>query len=90
MELVGKGFQTSKEMLDQVKTPSELKDTMQSIKIGADTLGLFPKSPLVAIQQNINKEINQSLQTDNIEIEVNFISDKKQDDTDIIEAEIKE
>ena len=89
VNLVAKGFKKGNEMLDATETPEEYLATMRGIKTGADTLGLFPKTPLVAIQQNISKEINQSLQSDNIQIEVNFISDKKQDD-DIIEAEIKE
>lgn len=88
--LVAKGLKKGNEMLDLTETPEQYLATMKAIKTGADTLGLFPKTPLVAIQQNISKEINQSLQTDNIQIEVNFISDKKQDDDDIIEAEIKE
>ena len=88
--LVAKGLKKGNEMLDLTETPEQYLATMKAIKTGADTLGLFPKTPLVAIQQNISKEINQSLQTDNIQIEVNFISDKKQDDSEIIEAEIKE
>lgn len=91
VNLVAKGFKKGNEMLDATETPEEYLATMRGIKTGADTLGLFPKTPLVAIQQNISKEINQSLKADNLQIEVNFISsDDKKQDADIIEAEIKD
>lgn len=89
VKLVTKGLAISNEMLDNASNSQDLLNTMKSIKTGADTLGLFPKTPLVAIQNNINKEINQGIQAQNLKIDINFIdSDKKEGE--IIDAEINE
>lgn len=86
--LVTKGFKKSNEMFDIIETPEQLQSVMRSIKLGSDTLGLFPKSPLVAIQQNINKEVNQNIGAKNIQVNINFV--KKDKENEIIDAEIKE
>lgn len=85
VDLVGRGFKKSGEMLEMVENSQDLLNTMKAIKTGADTLGLFPKSPLVAIQNNINKEINQQIGAQNLQIEINFIDKKEKND--IIDAE---
>ena len=85
VDLVGRGFKKSGEMLEMVENSQDLLNTMKAIKTGADTLGLFPKSPLVAIQNNINKEINQQIGAQNLQIEINFIDKKEK--SDIIDAE---
>ena len=48
------------------------------------------KTPLVAIQQNINKEINQSIAAKDIKVNINFVEPNANNNDDIIEAEIKE
>ena len=91
VDLVGKGFKKANDLLNEADNSQDLLNTMKSIKTGADTLGLFPKSPLVAIQQNINKEISQSIQANNLQIEINFVDSKSDDkDNEIIDAEIKD
>lgn len=90
VNLVAKGFKKGNEMLEIAETPEQYKSAMQGIKTGADTLGLFPKSPLVAIQQNINKEINQSIAAKDIKVNINFVEPNANNNDDIIEAEIKE
>ena len=88
VDLVGRGFKKSGEMLEMVENSQDLLNTMKAIKTGADTLGLFPKSPLVSIQNNINKEINQQIGAQNLQIEINFIDKKEK--SEIIDAEIKD
>lgn len=83
--LIKKGLAKGSDMLDIAETPEEFAQAMRGIKTGTDALGLFPRSPLVAIQQNINKEVNQKIQADCIEVKVSFVESKKSDD--IIDVE---
>lgn len=87
-KVVEKGFIKGQDMLDIAETPDEYASVMRGLKTGADTLGLFPKSPLVAIQQNISKEFNQKIGAEKVQISVNFI-DSKKDDENIIDAEVE-
>lgn len=83
--LMKKGLKKGNEMLDKAQTPEEFAQAMRGIKIGADTLGMTPKMPLVAIQNNINQNLKNN-NKNNVEVKVEFIKPKNKDD-DIIEVE---
>lgn len=83
--LIKKGLKKGNEMLDIAQTPEEFAQAMRGIKIGADTLGMTPKMPLVAIQNNINQNLKNN-NKNNVEVKVEFIKPKNKDD-DIIEVE---
>ena len=83
--LMKKGLKKGNEMLDKAQTPEEFAQAMRGIKIGADTLGMTPKMPLVAIQNNINQNMKNN-KNNNMEIKVEFVEPKRNDDN-IIEVE---
>lgn len=83
--LMKKGLKKGNEMLDKAQSPEEFAQAMRGIKIGADTLGMTPKMPLVAIQNNINQNLKNN-NKNNVEVKVEFIKPKNKDD-DIIEVE---
>lgn len=82
--LMKKGLKKGNEMLDKAQSPEEFAQAMRGIKIGADTLGMTPKMPLVAIQNNINQNLKNN-NKNNVEVKVEFIKPKNKDD-DIIEV----
>ena len=83
--LMKKGLKKGDDMLDKAQTPEEFAQAMRGIKIGADTLGMTPKMPLVAIQNNINQNLKNN-NKNKVEVKVEFIKPKNKDD-DIIEVE---
>jgi hypothetical protein len=86
--LMKKGLKKGNEMLDIAQTPEEFAQAMRGIKIGADTLGMTPKMPLVAIQNNINQNLKNN--RNNVEVKVEFINAKKKKDDEIIEVETQD
>ena len=84
--LMKKGLKKGNEMLDKAQTPEEFAQAMRGIKIGADTLGMTPKMPLVAIQNNINQNLKNNNNKNNVEVKVEFIKPENKDG-DIIEVE---
>lgn len=87
ISIVGKGLKKANELLDNVETAQEYSQIMSGFKSSVDTIGLFPKSPLVAIQNNINANADKQGKKP-FEVKVNFLEPKKKKNQDeIIEGE---
>lgn len=87
ISIVGKGLKKANELLDNVETAQEYSQIMSGFKSSVDTIGLFPKSPLVAIQNNINANADKQ-EKKPFEVKVNFLEPKKKKNQDeIIEGE---
>lgn len=68
----------SNELLNEVSTPAELAQVAASTKTSFDLLGITPpKTPLIAIQNNINGA-DKKTSGKKLEINVNFIHEKKE------------
>lgn len=77
----------SNELLNEVNTPAELAQVAASTKTSFDLLGITPpKTPLVAIQNNINSA-GEKTSGKKLEINVNFIHEKKES-KDAIDVEV--
>lgn len=81
----------SNELLNEVNTPAELAQVASSTKTSFDLLGITPtKTPLVAIQNNINNATNSNNKK-TFEIKINFLKPKEKEENDkIIDAELAE
>lgn len=84
----------SNELLNEVSTPAELAQVAASTKTSFDLLGITPpKTPLVAIQNNINSA-GEKASGKKLEINVNFIqstqsgADEKKENKDAIDVEV--
>ena len=92
-QIVANGIKRGRDFVEMAETPDEYAAAMRGIKTGADTLGLFPKSPIFAIQNNIQNNAMKAVQNTQIEIKVGFISAgaEKDEKSEIIDAqEVKE
>lgn len=88
-QIVANGIKRGRDFVEMAETPDEYAAAMRGIKTGADTLGLFPKSPIFAIQNNIQNNAMKAAQNTHIEIKVGFISTEteKNEKDDIIDAQ---
>lgn len=81
----------SNELLNEVSTPAELAQVASSTKTSFDLLGITPpKTPLVAIQNNINNATSGN-DKKHLEIKIKFVEPKeKKDNDEIIDTELME
>lgn len=87
INLIKKGIKKGNEMLDIAETPEQYDKAMAGIKKGIDTIGLFPKNPLVAIQTNIMNAGTEKSKVNQINVNFNFVEPKKENEAEIIEIE---
>ena len=92
ISVVGKGIKKANDLLDIVESPSEYAAIMSGLKSSVDSIGLFPrpKTPLVAIQNNINSETGANDKKKDFEIKINFLHSKQEKKKDeVIDAEVE-
>lgn len=88
--IVSRSFYKADELLTNVNTAGEFNQVMSGLKSGADMIGLFPKSPLVAIQNNINAGAKSDSGKKPFEVKINFLHNKKEKKKDeVIDAEVE-
>lgn len=85
IQVASKGLKKSYELLGDIHSAQELEQITKSLKSITDALGIMPRQPMVAIQNNVNS--NGGANSDKkLEISVNFINAK--DKENIQEAEV--
>lgn len=90
ISVVGKGIKKANDLLDIVESPSEYAAVMSGLKSSVDSIGLFPRNPLVAIQNNINNNTETESKKKDFEIKINFLNSKQEKKKDeIIDAEVE-
>ena len=91
ISVVGKGLKKANDLLDIVESPSEHAAIMSGLKSSVDSIGLFPRNPLVAIQNNINADAKSDSDKKPFEVKINFLHNKKsKNDSEIIDAECED
>ena len=91
ISVVGKGIKKANDLLDIVESPSEYAAIMSGLKSSVDSIGLFPRNPLVAIQNNINADTKGDSDKKPFEVKINFLHNKKsKNDSEIIDAECED
>ena len=91
ISVVGKGIKKANDLLDIVESPSEYAAIMSGLKSSVDSIGLFPRNPLVAIQNNINADTKSDGDKKPFEVKINFLHNKKsKNDSEIIDAECED
>ena len=91
ISVVGKGIKKANDLLDIVESPSEYAAIMSGLKSSVDSIGLFPRNPLVAIQNNINADTKSDSDKKPFEVKINFLHNKKsKNDSEIIDAECED
>ena len=91
ISVVGKGIKKANDLLDIVESPSEYAAIMSGLKSSVDSIGLFPRNPLVAIQNNINADAKSNSDKKPFEVKINFLHNKKsKNDSEIIDAECED
>lgn len=91
IQVSSKGLTKAFELLGDTHSAQELADITKSLKSITDALGIMPRQPMVAIQNNINSQGGANSDK-KLEISVNFLNakDNKNDKDDgIIEVEAK-
>lgn len=90
ISVVGKGIKKANDLLDIVESPSEYAAIMSGLKSSVDSIGLFPRNPLVAIQNNINADVKSDSDKKPFEIKINFLNSKQEKKKDeVIDAEVE-
>lgn len=90
ISVVGKGIKKANDLLDIVESPSEYAAIMSGLKSSVDSIGLFPRNPLVAIQNNINNNTETESKKKDFEIKINFLHSKQEKKKDeVIDAEVE-
>lgn len=90
ISVVGKGIKKANDLLDIVESPSEYAAIMSGLKSSVDSIGLFPRNPLVAIQNNINNNTETESKKKDFEIKINFLNSKQEKKKDeVIDAEVE-
>ena len=88
--VVGKGIKKANDLLDIVESPSEYAAIMSGLKSSVDSIGLFPRNPLVAIQNNINADTKSDGDKKPFEVKINFLHSKQEKKKDeVIDAEVE-
>lgn len=63
---------------------------MSGLKSSVDSIGLFPRNPLVAIQNNINADTKSDSDKKPFEVKINFLNSKQEKKKDeVIDAEVE-
>ena len=90
ISVVGKGIKKANDLLDIVESPSEFAAIMSGLKSSVDSIGLFPRNPLVAIQNNINADAKSDSDKKPFEVKINFLHNKQEKKKDeFIDAEVE-
>ena len=90
ISVVGKGIKKANDLLDIVERPSEYAAIMSGLKSSVDSIGLFPRNPLVAIQNNINADTKSDSDKKPFEVKINFLHNKQEKKKDeFIDAEVE-
>ena len=90
ISVVGKGIKKANDLLDIVESPSEYAAIMSGLKSSVDSIGLFPRNPLVAIQNNINADVKSDSDKKPFEVKINFLHSKQEKKKDeVIDAEVE-
>lgn len=87
IQVSSKGLTKAFELLGDTHSAQELADITKSLKSITDALGIMPRQPMVAIQNNINQNLKNN-RNNNVEVKVEFIKPKNKDD-EIIDVEAK-
>ena len=91
ISVVGKGIKKANDLLDIVESPSEYAAIMSGLKSSVDSIGLFPRNPLVAIQNNINADAKSDSDKKPFEVKINFLHNKQEKKKDeVIDAECED
>ena len=75
IQVSSRALKKSYELLGDIQSAQELADITKSLKSITDALGIMPRTPMVAIQNNINNQDSQN-GGKKLEISVNFINTK--------------
>ena len=75
IQVSSRALKKSYELLGDIQSAEELADITKSLKSITDALGIMPRTPMVAIQNNINNQDSQN-GGKKLEINVNFINAK--------------
>lgn len=90
ISVVGKGIKKANDLLDIVESPSEYAAIMSGLKSSVDSIGLFPRNPLVAIQNNVNADVKSNSDKKPFEVKINFLNSKQEKKKDeVIDAEVE-
>ena len=90
ISVVGKGIKKANDLLDIVESPSEYAAIMSGLKSSVDSIGLFPRNPLVAIQNNINADAKSDSDKKPFEVKINFLHNKQEKKKDeVIDVEVE-
>ena len=83
IQVSSRALKKSYELLGDIQSAQELADITKSLKSITDALGIMPRTPMVAIQNNVNSTDSQN-GGKKLEISVNFINakDSKENITD--------
>lgn len=88
IQVSSRGLKKAFELLGDTSSAQELADITKSLKSITDALGIMPRQPMVAIQNNINQNLKNN-RNNNVEVKVEFINAKKNKDDEIIDVEAK-
>ena len=86
IQVSSRALKKSYELLGDIQSAEELADITKSLKSITDALGIMPRQPMVAIQNNVNSTDSQN-GGKKLEISVNFIN-AKENKENIQEAEV--
>ena len=86
IQVSSRALKKSYELLGDIQSAEELADITKSLKSITDALGIMPRTPMVAIQNNVNSTDSQN-GGKKLEISVNFIN-AKDNKENITEAEV--
>lgn len=86
IQVSSKGLTKAFELLGDTHSAQELADITKSLKSITDALGIMPRQPMVAIQNNINNQGGANSDK-KLEISVNFLNAKESKEN-ITEAEV--
>ena len=86
IQVSSKGLTKAFELLGDTHSAQELADITKSLKSITDALGIMPRQPMVAIQNNINNQSGANSDK-KLEISVNFLN-AKENKENIQEAEV--
>ena len=86
IQVSSRALKKSYELLGDIQSAEELADITKSLKSITDALGIMPRQPMVAIQNNINNQDSQN-GGKKVEINVDFINAKESKEN-ITDAEV--
>ena len=87
IQVSSRGLKKAFELLGDTHSAQELADITKSLKSITDALGIMPRQPMVAIQNNINNQGGANSDK-KLEISVNFLNAKDKEniqDTEVID-----